>query len=57
MAKKANVGNSYYKFLKRQERLVKKLDKRSKSGKDRENVDHIFQNHSFTPNGERVWSF
>ena len=38
-------------------RLVKEIDKRTDNGKDRENVDPIWQKHKTTSSGERVWSF
>ena len=58
MAKKGTIGNAYHYSQKRIDRLITKIDKREASGKNRENVDNTYRNHSHTTNnGERVWSF
>lgn len=58
MANKKNAnGNLFTRYKRREMRLVEILDKRTRNGKDRENVDPVWQKHSFTPEGERVWSF
>jgi hypothetical protein len=57
MAKKI-VGNAYHYSQKKIDRLIDKIDHRTKTGKDRENVDNTYKNHSrMTREGERVWSF
>jgi hypothetical protein len=57
MAKKT-VGNAYHYSMKKIDRLITKIDKRSVNGKNRENVDSTYKNHSHkTRDGERVWSF
>lgn len=51
-------GNRYYKFQKRMEKLVHKLDQREKSGKNKENTDNTYSNYRYrVENGARVWSF
>jgi len=57
MANKNSAGTLVYKNDRYIERLIDKLDRRSKDGSDRENVDQVWQNHSTNENGERVWSF
>ena len=57
MAKKAMIGNAYHNSQKRIDRLIAKIDKREAKGTNRENVDRVYNKCSFTPNGERVWSF
>ena len=58
MANKNRVGNAYHFNTKKIDRLIAKIDKRTKNGKDRENVDNTYRNHShMTENNERVWSF
>lgn len=57
MAKKGRVGNAYYYGQRKIDRLIEKIDQREKSGKNRENVDKVFANHSFTKDGAKVWSF
>jgi len=57
MAKKT-VGNAYHYSMKKIDRLITKIDRRSANGKNRENVDNTYRNHSHkTREGERVWSF
>jgi hypothetical protein len=55
MSKNYN-GRKYYKFQKRMEQLVNKLDRRAKDGKNLENTDPKFNNYRIE-NGARVWSF
>ena len=58
MAKKGTVGNAYFNSQRKIDRLITKIDRREASGKNRENVDNTYKNHShITNNGERVWSF
>jgi hypothetical protein len=56
MAKKT-VGNAYHYSQKKIDRLITEMDRRTKTGKDRENVDPTWQKHRLTAQGERVWSF
>lgn len=58
MANKNRVGNAYHYGQKKIDRLISKIDRRAKNGKNRENVDNTFRSHShMTRKGERVWSF
>ena len=58
MAKKATVGNAYHYSQKKIDRLIAKIDRREVNGKNRENVDNTYRNHShMTHRGGRVWSF
>ena len=57
MTTKNSAGTLVYNNNRYIERLNEKLDRRTKDGSDRENVDHVWQNHSTNENGERVWSF
>ena len=57
MATKNSAGTMVYNNNRYIERLNEKLDRRTKDGSDRENVDHVWQNHSVNENGERIWSF
>jgi hypothetical protein len=57
MANKNTVGSYVVRKLKAIDHLIDKIDQRTKTGEDRENVDHVFQNHTVNENGERSWSF
>jgi len=57
MAKKSTVGNAYHYSQKKIDRLIDKIDRREAKGTNRENVDSTYNKCSFTPTGERVWSF
>ena len=58
MANKNNAGTLVYNNDRYIDRLNDKLDRRTKDGSDRENVDDTFNNfHHVTTSGERVWSF
>ena len=57
MANKNTIGNAWLRFKDREQRLLKVIDKRTKDGDDRENVDPAWQKHKITAQGERVWSF
>lgn len=57
MATKNTAGNLFVRFKNREKRLLNKIDKREAKGTNRENVDSVYNEHSFTPTGERVWSF
>ena len=57
MANKNKLGASFVRHLKRQERLIAKIDDRERKGKNRENTDHVFNQYRYTDKGERVWTF
>ena len=57
MAGKNANGKIFSKFKNAEERLLRIIDKRTDNGKDRENVDPVWQKHKITAAGERVWSF
>ena len=57
MANKNYAGAQYMRALAKEDRLIRKIDKRTDNGKDRENVDPVWQKHKTTSSGERVWSF
>lgn len=57
MASKNTAGNMYARTKAKEERLIDKIDYRDKTGKNMENIDHVWQNHHTTDQGERVWSF
>jgi len=55
MAKK--TCNVYQFSLRHIDKLIDKIDERTKNGKDRENVDSTWQKHTINKEGDRVWSF
>lgn len=57
MSKNSKVGNAYYYSQKSMDRLIKEIDRREQTGKNRENVDNIFNSYTTADNGERTWSF
>ena len=57
MAKKGTVGNAYHYSMRKIDRIITAIDKRTKNGKDRENVDPTWQRHTVNREGDRVWSF
>lgn len=58
MATKNTGGNTLKNFKAKESRLVRIIDKREKTGENKENVDTTFNNfHHMTTDGERVWSF
>jgi len=57
MANKNTVGSLVARKMQAIDRLVDKIDRRTKSGEDRENVDRVWQKHTITEEGDRVWSF
>jgi len=57
MANKNYAGTQYMRTLAKENRLVDEIDKREAKGTNRENIDSTYNKCSFTPNGERVWSF
>jgi len=57
MATKNTAGSLVVRANNRIDRLIDKIDRRTKSGEDRENVDHVWQKHTITEEGDRVWSF
>jgi hypothetical protein len=57
MANKNTAGSLVARANDRIDRFIDKIDRRSKSGEDRENVDHVWQKHTVTEEGDRVWSF
>jgi hypothetical protein len=57
MSNKNTTGSLVHRTKERIDRLVGEIDRRTKTGEDRENVDHVYQNHSVNKDGERCWSF
>ena len=57
MADKNYAGTQYMRAQKKETRLVEEMTKRAANGKDRENVDPTWSNHTVNTKGERVWSF
>ena len=57
MATKNTAGSYVARKFKAIDRLIDELDRRTKSGEDRENVDSTWQKHTITEEGDRVWSF
>lgn len=57
MSKKNTAGNAYGNWQKHMDKLIDKIDHRSKNGEDRENVDHVWEKHTINEEGSRVWSF
>ena len=57
MANKNTAGSLVARKMQAIDRLVDKIDRRTKSGEDRENVDRVWQKHTITEEGDRVWSF
>ncbi len=57
MANKNTNGTLFNRFKDKEARLAAALDRRTNNGDDRENVDPVWQEHSYTQTGERVWSF
>jgi len=57
MANKNTTGSTWVRFKGREEQLVRVMDRRSKKGEDRENVDPAWNKHKLTAQGERVWSY
>jgi len=54
---KNKAGKNYYNWLMNMDKLVRTIDRRTENGEDRENVDHVWQQHTINENGDRVWSF
>lgn len=57
MANKNTAGNTVARNMHKIERLIDEIDRRTKSGEDRENLDESWHNHTIAANGDRVWSF
>lgn len=57
MANKNTAGSFIVRNKEHINRLIDKIDRRSKTGEDRENVDYVWQKHTINDNGERCWSF
>lgn len=57
MANKNTTGSTWSRFKDREERMLKLIDKRTYSGKDRKNVGPTRDEYKLTTQGERVWSF
>jgi hypothetical protein len=57
MANKNTAGSLVHRTKERIDRLVGEIDRRTKTGEDLENVDHVYQNHTVNEDGERCWSF
>ena len=57
MATKNSAGSIVARNMRKIERLIETIDRRTKSGDDRENVDETWQKHTVTKEGDRVWSF
>jgi len=57
MANKNYSGAQYMRAQDKEDRLLDKIDRRTDKGQDRENIDPVWQKHSYTPDGERVWRF
>lgn len=51
------ASNAYRFSLRHMDKLIDKIDGRTKTGKDRENVDSTWQKHTVNKEGARVWSF
>ncbi len=56
MANKNTTGSTWSRFKDREERLVRVMDKRARSGEDRENTEPT-REYKLTAQGERVWSY
>lgn len=54
MSKKNYAGNIYYRKQICDERLVRKIDRREASGKNRENVDNVYNNYKLNRNGSKT---
>ena len=57
MANKNTAVSLVHRTKERIDRLVGEIDRRTKTGDDLENVDHVYQNHTVNEDGERCWSF
>ena len=57
MADKNTNGTRFVIFKNREIRMIDKIDRRSKTGDDRENVDSVWNKHTITAEGDRLWSF
>ncbi len=50
-------GTRFVNFKSRENRLIKKIDKRDRDGSNRENTDNVYNNYRRTEDGAKVWSF
>ena len=57
MANKNTTGSLVVRAKTREDRLIEKIDRRTKTGEDRENVDHVWQKYTINKDGSRSWSF
>ncbi len=57
MASKKGASNAYMYNQVKLDKLIGLIDKRTKNGKDRENVDPVWQKHRVNKEGDRVWTF
>ena len=57
MANKNTAGSLVVRTKEREDRLIDKIDRRTQSGKDLDNVDPIWNKHTVNENGDRCWSF
>ena len=57
MANKNYSGNILNRQKNWESRIVDKIDRRDKNGKNRENVDDEYNNFTTTKDGSKVWSF
>lgn len=57
MATKNYSGNILNRQKNWESRLINKIDRRDKNGKNRENVDDEYNNFTTTKDGSKVWSF
>ena len=57
MSNKNTAGSLVHRTEERIDRIIEKIDKRTRTGEDMENVDRVYQNHSVNEDGDRCWSF
>ena len=57
MATKNSAGSLVARNQRKIDRFIETIDRRTQSGHDRENVDEVWQKHTVTKEGDRVWSF
>ena len=57
MSSKKGASNAYMYNQRNIDKMIDIIDKRSKSGKDRENVDPVWKKHRINKKGDRVWTF
>lgn len=57
MSTKNYAGNLEKRRRDREDRLARDIDYRSKTGRNLENTDTTYNNHTINEEGARVWSF